>query len=157
MRSALLCGITQRRMVILYRRFGTTYWSHLQGSTSSRRNHSSWKPDITGRVQLLVRYFVLFNSNARREQYRTRSRSLTTAQRHFLYYRTVFNTEEVEKTRKSICGLFIPMFIHCASIRESLEGRKWLLVTVSLDLIPAPAECEARVLNISTVCCHLTF
>jgi hypothetical protein len=31
LRSALFCGITQRRVVILYRRFGTTYQSHLQG------------------------------------------------------------------------------------------------------------------------------
>jgi hypothetical protein len=29
MRSAFFWDITQRRMVILYRRFGTTYWSHL--------------------------------------------------------------------------------------------------------------------------------
>jgi hypothetical protein len=29
-RSALCWGVTQRRMVILYRRFGTAYWSHLQ-------------------------------------------------------------------------------------------------------------------------------
>jgi hypothetical protein len=34
MRSALFWGITQYRMVILYRRFGTTYPSHLQGSRS---------------------------------------------------------------------------------------------------------------------------
>jgi hypothetical protein len=33
-RFALFCDIKQRRMVILYRRFGTTYWSHLQGSKS---------------------------------------------------------------------------------------------------------------------------
>jgi hypothetical protein len=31
-RSALFWGVTQRVMVILYRRFGTTYLSHLQGS-----------------------------------------------------------------------------------------------------------------------------
>jgi hypothetical protein len=34
MRSALFWGITQRRVVIFYRRFGTTYRSHLQGSRS---------------------------------------------------------------------------------------------------------------------------
>jgi hypothetical protein len=33
-RSALFWGITQRRAVILYRRFGTTYRSYLQGSRS---------------------------------------------------------------------------------------------------------------------------
>jgi hypothetical protein len=38
MRSTLLWDITQRRMVILYRRFGTTFRSHLQGSRSLRRN-----------------------------------------------------------------------------------------------------------------------
>jgi hypothetical protein len=34
MRSALFWDITQRRVVILYRRFGTTYRSHFQGSRS---------------------------------------------------------------------------------------------------------------------------
>jgi hypothetical protein len=34
LRSALLCDITQRRVVSSYRSFGTTYWSHLQGSRS---------------------------------------------------------------------------------------------------------------------------
>jgi hypothetical protein len=33
-RSALFWGITQRRVVIVYRRFGTTYRSHLQRSRS---------------------------------------------------------------------------------------------------------------------------
>jgi uncharacterized membrane protein YgcG len=33
--SVLFCDITQRRVVILYRRFGTTYQSHLQGSQTS--------------------------------------------------------------------------------------------------------------------------
>jgi hypothetical protein len=36
MRSALFWGITQRRGVILYRRFGTTYRSHLHGTRSPR-------------------------------------------------------------------------------------------------------------------------
>jgi hypothetical protein len=40
LRSALFWGITQHRVVILYRRFGTTYWSHLQGSRSPRRVYS---------------------------------------------------------------------------------------------------------------------
>jgi hypothetical protein len=35
--TALFSGITQRRVVIIYRRFGTTYPSHLQGSRSPRR------------------------------------------------------------------------------------------------------------------------
>jgi hypothetical protein len=34
MRTALFWGITQRRVVILYQHFGTTYRSHLQGSRS---------------------------------------------------------------------------------------------------------------------------
>jgi hypothetical protein len=34
MRSALFWDITQRRVVIVYRRFGTIYLSHLQGSRS---------------------------------------------------------------------------------------------------------------------------
>ena len=34
MRSAPFCDFTQRRMVVCYRRFGTTYRSHLQGSSS---------------------------------------------------------------------------------------------------------------------------
>jgi hypothetical protein len=37
MSSAFFWDIMQRRMVILYRRLGTTYWSHLQGSRSPRR------------------------------------------------------------------------------------------------------------------------
>jgi hypothetical protein len=36
MRSSLFWDITQRRVVILYRRFGKTYRSHLQGSISVR-------------------------------------------------------------------------------------------------------------------------
>jgi hypothetical protein len=39
LRSAFLWDITQRRMVILYQRFGTTYRSHLQGSRSPRRRN----------------------------------------------------------------------------------------------------------------------
>jgi hypothetical protein len=30
MRYALFCGITQRLVVVLYRRFGTTCWYHLR-------------------------------------------------------------------------------------------------------------------------------
>jgi hypothetical protein len=33
-------GVTQRRVVIIYRCFGTTYRSHFQGSRSSRRVES---------------------------------------------------------------------------------------------------------------------
>jgi hypothetical protein len=41
MRSALFWDITQRRVVIPYRRLGTTYRSHLQGSRSPSRIASS--------------------------------------------------------------------------------------------------------------------
>jgi len=34
MRSAFLCGFTRPRVVIPHRRFGTTYWSRLQGLSS---------------------------------------------------------------------------------------------------------------------------
>jgi hypothetical protein len=37
MRSVLFLGVTQRRVVILYRRFGITYQFHLQGSRSSKK------------------------------------------------------------------------------------------------------------------------
>jgi len=36
MRSALFWNFTQRRIVVSYRRFGTTYWFHPQGSSSPR-------------------------------------------------------------------------------------------------------------------------
>jgi hypothetical protein len=37
-RCVLFSGITQRLIVILYRRFGAAYRSHLQGSGSPRRS-----------------------------------------------------------------------------------------------------------------------
>jgi len=40
MRSALFCNITQRIAVIPYRRFGTTYRYHFQGSRNSERKHT---------------------------------------------------------------------------------------------------------------------
>jgi len=49
MRSALFFGITQRRVVIPYRRFGTTYRSHLQVSRSLLRPLDPWRRE---------RYFV---------------------------------------------------------------------------------------------------
>ena len=45
LRSALFWDITQRRVLNLYRRFGTTYRSHLQVSRSKRRklySRTSW-------------------------------------------------------------------------------------------------------------------
>jgi hypothetical protein len=38
MRSALFWDVTQRRVVIPYGRFGTTYRSHRQGSRNPRRD-----------------------------------------------------------------------------------------------------------------------
>jgi len=37
-----LCDITQRKMVVSHRRFGTTNRFPLQGSNSQKRMHSSW-------------------------------------------------------------------------------------------------------------------
>ena len=37
-RSALFCDITQSRVVLLYRRFGTTYRSHLEGSRNPKQS-----------------------------------------------------------------------------------------------------------------------
>jgi hypothetical protein len=44
MGSALFWDFTQRRMVVSYRRFGTTYWSHLQGSNSQALPFISFIP-----------------------------------------------------------------------------------------------------------------
>jgi hypothetical protein len=41
-RSELFWDVTQRRVVIPHRRFGTTYRSHLQGPINPRRKLSSW-------------------------------------------------------------------------------------------------------------------
>jgi len=40
--STLFWDITQRRVVTAYRRFGTTYRIHLQGSRSSRGLRDPW-------------------------------------------------------------------------------------------------------------------
>jgi hypothetical protein len=45
MRSALFSDITQRRMVVYYRRFGTTYRYRLQESSSPRRMLYPWRWD----------------------------------------------------------------------------------------------------------------
>ena len=39
MRPSLFCDFTQRRLVVSYRRFGTTHRSHLQGSSGPRRTY----------------------------------------------------------------------------------------------------------------------
>jgi hypothetical protein len=61
LRLALFCDITQRRMAILYRRFGTTYRSHFQGSRSSRRKRllGPWRWDryvvLKRRYRIIIR------------------------------------------------------------------------------------------------------
>jgi hypothetical protein len=51
MRSALFWGVTQSRVVIFYRLFGTTYRSHIQGSRSPRRKKYPQKSaDLNGEV-----------------------------------------------------------------------------------------------------------
>jgi hypothetical protein len=61
MRSALFWDITQRWVVIVYRRFGTTYRSHLQRSRSPRRLSSltSWPLKIgpIGCPETAVQYY----------------------------------------------------------------------------------------------------
>jgi len=37
MRFSLVLNVARCRLVIIYRRFGTTYWSHLERSSSPRR------------------------------------------------------------------------------------------------------------------------
>jgi hypothetical protein len=80
LRSALFRGITQRRVVILYRRFGTTYLSHLRGSrsprrvptfrnnvsvTSSRVKDSKKSTDVSGQ-----RIYRIFKGQEFQEEYR---------------------------------------------------------------------------------------
>jgi len=47
MRSVLFWYITQRRVVILCRRFGTTYRPHLRGSRSARRMEPTGCPETS--------------------------------------------------------------------------------------------------------------
>jgi hypothetical protein len=50
MRSALFWDITQRWVVFMYRSFGTTYGSHLQGSRNVRK--TSWPLNMEGLLPL---------------------------------------------------------------------------------------------------------
>jgi hypothetical protein len=52
MRSALFRDLTRRRLVILYRRFGTTCRSKLQGSSSPRRRWD-WKVLVKCRSRII--------------------------------------------------------------------------------------------------------
>jgi hypothetical protein len=48
-RSLLFWNVTQRRLVVSYRRFGTIYWYNLQGSTSTKIGViSSFTVPVTG-------------------------------------------------------------------------------------------------------------
>ena len=55
LRSALLWIITQRVVAIPYRRFGTTYRSHLEGSGIQKesRHFLCWKPSACGELDRL--------------------------------------------------------------------------------------------------------
>jgi len=52
MRSSLFWNFTQRRMVVHYQSYGTTYRSHIQGSCSPRRKrwwlsvYTVWNPSL---------------------------------------------------------------------------------------------------------------
>ena len=47
LRSALFWDFMQHRMVVCYRRFGTTYRSHLQGSSSLRRMLPTFRDNLS--------------------------------------------------------------------------------------------------------------
>jgi hypothetical protein len=59
MRSAFFWGITQRRVVILYRRFGTTYRSHFEGSRSPR-----WTDRLSRNFNITTRRSVIPQKSA---------------------------------------------------------------------------------------------
>jgi hypothetical protein len=63
-RFALFSDITQRRAVILYRRFGSTYPSHLQGSKSPRPLNMG----PTGCPETSVKYYHSTLHNIREER-----------------------------------------------------------------------------------------
>jgi hypothetical protein len=45
MRSVLFWDITQRQVVILYRHYGTTYWSHLFNGQEVQKQQKAGKTD----------------------------------------------------------------------------------------------------------------
>jgi len=68
MRSSLFLNVTQRRLVFSYRRLGTNYQSHRQGSISTRRN---FRPsamllsvDLKTEIVQASRYLVEFLQRA---------------------------------------------------------------------------------------------
>jgi hypothetical protein len=97
MRSALFCYITQRWVVVLYRRFGTTYWSLLQGWRSPRRLSSwtSW-PIVHPETSVQKYHSTLRNVPEERRSYLHRGESL--------------------KPRLILC---IPLCLYCYSILYS--------------------------------------
>jgi hypothetical protein len=68
LRSALFWAITRRRMVILYRRFGTTYRSHLHGSNSRRRKDSTAWPLKMGPIRCPKRIGPVFKGQIVEEE-----------------------------------------------------------------------------------------
>jgi hypothetical protein len=52
-RSALFCDTTQRTVEIPYRRFGTIYLSHIQGSRSPRRKSGNFVPTFRDNLSVL--------------------------------------------------------------------------------------------------------
>jgi hypothetical protein len=77
-RSALFWGIMQRRMVNLYRRFGTIYRSHLRGSRSQMKLHwTSWplkmRPIYCSETSVKVYHSTLHNTPEERRSQLLRS------------------------------------------------------------------------------------
>jgi len=77
--SGLFCDFTQRRMVVPYRRFGTTYRAHLQGSSLSKF-FSDRKQHI--RPEYLVNQFIRTVQNV--VHFRARNLSLNPVHRRFV-------------------------------------------------------------------------
>jgi hypothetical protein len=69
MRSALFWYITQLRVVILYRRFGTTYRSHLQGSRSTRNIPEQSRSTQTSSPHRLQLWLVKLPSTAQHSRH----------------------------------------------------------------------------------------
>jgi hypothetical protein len=68
MRSALFWGVTQRRVVILYLRFGATYRSHLQGSRSPMKQSCFTEPILCPETSVKDYHSTLRNTP---EEYRS--------------------------------------------------------------------------------------
>jgi hypothetical protein len=58
--SSLFCDVTQRRLVVSHRSFGTTYRSHIQGSSGPRRSLSAL-PLKMGQIGIQKRRYITTN------------------------------------------------------------------------------------------------